>query len=120
MRLEDCHSIADLQELARRRLPPPVYQYLIGCAETESTAQRNTSAFDDVNLIPRCLIDVSSVKTATRVLGPELEWPVFCSATGASRFYHRDGELAVARAAAGNGALYSLAVAGTTGIEAIA
>jgi L-lactate dehydrogenase (cytochrome) len=120
MRLEECHSIANLQELARRRLPHPVYQYLIGGAETESTAQRNSSAFDDVKLIPRCLIDVSSIKTATRVLGQELEWPVFCSATGASRFYHPDGELAVARAAAGSGALYSLAVAGTTSVEAIA
>lgn len=119
-RLNDCHSILDLRELARRRLPSPVFHYLDGAAETEITAHRNTAAFDDEKLIPRCLIDVSSVRTQTRVLGQELQWPVFCSPTGASRFYHHDGEPAVARAAAAAGTLYSLSVASTHSIEDVA
>ena len=120
MRLSDCHSIVDLQALARRRLPRPVYHYLVGAAETEATAERNVSSFDDVRLVPNCLVDVSRVNTKTRILGQQLEWPVFCSPTGASRFYHPDGELAVARAVAKSGSLYALAVAGTTSLEAIA
>ena len=120
MRLSDCHSIDDLEKLARRRLPHPVYQYLIGAAETEATARRNIASFDEVRLIPRCLIDVSQVDTKTRILGQDVAWPVFCSSTGASRFYHPEGERAVARAAAKSGTLYSLSVAGTTSLEAIA
>jgi L-lactate dehydrogenase (cytochrome) len=118
--LRDCHSVLDLRELARRRLPPPVFLYLDGAAETELTAHRNTAAFDDEKLIPRCLVDVSSVRTQTRVLGQQLEWPVFCSPTGASRFYHPDGEPAVARATAAAGTLYSLSVASTHSLEDVA
>jgi len=118
--LQACHSILDLRELARRRLPSPVFHYLDGAAETEITAHRNTAAFDDEKLIPKCLVDVSAIRTATHVLGQELEWPVFCSPTGASRFYHPDGEPAVARATAAAGTLYSLSVAATHSIEAVA
>jgi L-lactate dehydrogenase (cytochrome) len=119
-RRDDCHNILDLRELARRRLPSPIFHYLDGAAETETTAQRNTSAFDEEKLIPRCLVDVSSVRTTTRVLGQEIEWPVFCSPTGASRFYHADGELAVARACADAGTLYGLSTMSTYSLEDVA
>lgn len=119
-RLDRCYSIEDLQQLARRRLPRPIFEYLIGGAETEVTARRNTAAFDDVRLIPRMLVDVGSVNTATRVLGQDLEWPVCCSPCGAQRFYHPDGELAVARAAARSGTLYGVAVAATASLEDVA
>jgi L-lactate dehydrogenase (cytochrome) len=118
--LDACHSILDLRELARRRLPPPLFHYLDGAAETEITARRNIAAFDDEKLIPKCLIDVSCVNTTTQVLGQKLEWPVFCSPTGASRFYHPEGEPAVARAAAKAGTLYSLSVASTYSLEDVA
>jgi L-lactate dehydrogenase (cytochrome) len=120
VRLSDCHSISDLEKLARRRLPRPVYHYLVGAAETEATAERNVRSFDDVRLVPRCLVDVSKITTKTRILGQELAWPVFCSSTGASRFYHPEGELAVARAASKSGSLYALAVAGSTSLEVVA
>jgi L-lactate dehydrogenase (cytochrome) len=120
MTLEDCHSILDLRALARRRLPGPVFNYLDGGAETEFTLRRNTAAFDDRQLIPRYLVDVSSVSTATRILGRNIDWPVFCAPTGASCVYHPEGELAVARAAAKAGTYYSLSVAGTHSIEAVA
>lgn len=53
--LDRCHSILDLRQLARRRLPSPIFHYLDGSAETEITARRNTSAFDDERLVPKCL-----------------------------------------------------------------
>ena len=46
------------------------------------------------------LVNVTAVNTATEILGQRIEWPVFCAPTGASRLYHAEGELAVARAAA--------------------
>jgi L-lactate dehydrogenase (cytochrome) len=60
------------------------------------------------------------VKTATRILGQQIEWPVFCSPTGASRFYHPDGELAVARAVARAGTFYGLSTMSTHGLEEVA
>lgn len=118
--LEHCHSILDIREVARRCLPVPIFEYLDGGAETEWTAQRNTCAFDEVALIPRALVDVASVNTATEILGQKVSWPVLCSPTGASRLYHPDGELAVARAAAKTHTLYGLSVAATHSLESVA
>jgi len=120
MTLDQCHSILDLRAQARRRLPGPVFNYLDGGAETEFTLRRNTAAFEDRQLIPRYLVDVSSVSTTTRILGRNIDLPIFCAPTGASCIYHPDGELAVARAAAQAGTYYSLSVAGTHSIEAVA
>ena len=118
--LQDCFSIQDLRALARRRLPEPIFHYMDGGAEDEATLQRNTAAFESHRLVPRCLVDVSSVRTATRVLGQDLQWPLLCSPTGASRLYHAQGELAVARAAASAGVFYGLSVAATHSLEAVA
>jgi L-lactate dehydrogenase (cytochrome) len=118
--VDDCHNILDLRELARLRLPSPLFHFVDGAAETEVTAERNTSAFDEERLIPRYLVDVTSVRTSTRVLGQDIEWPVFCSPTGGSRFFHSDGELAVARAAANAGTFYSLSINSTYRLEEVA
>jgi L-lactate dehydrogenase (cytochrome) len=118
--LATCHSILDLRELARRRLPSAIFHYLDGAAETESSARHNTEAFDRERLVPRYLVDVSAASTATEILGQRIGWPVFCSPTGASRLYAAEGELAVARAAARAETFYSLSVAGTHSLEDVA
>lgn len=118
--LDRCHNILDLRDCARRRLPKPIFDMMDGGAETESTLRRNTTAFDDVTLIPRCLVDVGCIDTSTRILGQDIQWPVFCSPTGASRAFHPDGELAVARAAAKSGTLYGLSTFSTRSIEEVA
>ncbi len=118
--LRDCLNIDDLRALAERRLPAPVYPHLVGAAEDEITARRNVSAFDDAYIVPRVLTDVSEVKTATRVLGQDLSWPVYCSPTGSSRLFHAEGEGAVARACAKTGTLYALSTVATTSMEEVA
>lgn len=118
--LRDCHSVEDLRALARRRLPSPIFHHLDGGAEAETTVRRNIQAFDDVTLVPRCLIDVAAVKTATSVLGQKIDWPVICAPTGATRFFHPEGETVVARAAARAGTLYSLSTVSTRSLEEVA
>lgn len=118
--LDSCHTISDLRERARRKLPDQLFQFLDGGAESELTSQRNTLAFDEVKLLSRCLVDVANVNTSTRILGQDVQWPVFCSPTGASRLFHPDGEIAVARAAASAGTLYSLAIGSTYSLDAVA
>lgn len=120
MSLERCLNIDDLRMRARRALPRPIFDYMDGAAETESTARRNRDQFDATPLVPKCLVDVDSVKTSSRVLGVDLEWPLICAPTGASRFYHPDGEIAVARGAARAGIIYSASTMSTHRLEAIA
>src|SRR5205085_1105709 len=60
------------------------------------------------------------INTATHILGQDIEWPVYCSPTGASRIFHPDGELAVARAAAKAGTFYGLSTMATHSLEEVA
>jgi L-lactate dehydrogenase (cytochrome) len=101
-------------------LPAPIFDFLEGAAETETTAGRNVAAFDEIEVIPRYLVDVRSVRTSVRIFNQDIEWPVFCSPTGTSRFFHPEGELAVARAAAAAGTVYSLSTLATYGLEEVA
>lgn len=110
----------DFRPLARRRLPAPVFHYMDGGADDEVSLARNTEAFDDYELLPAQLADVSHIDLRTELFGQPVDWPVMISPTGASRLFHADGEPAVARAAAKFGMVYSLSTLGTTSIEGVA
>jgi L-lactate dehydrogenase (cytochrome) len=120
MSLGACHNIADLRRLARKRLPAPVFHYIDGGADDELTLRRNTAAFDEYELLPAQLSDVSRIATQSRLFGQVVDWPVMISPTGASKLFHGEGEPAVARAAASFGMIYSLSTLGTTTIADIA
>jgi L-lactate dehydrogenase (cytochrome) len=119
MNLSRCYRVADLQKLARRRLPSPVYQYLEGGSDDEATLLRNTAAFQDYELLPSQLQDVSNVDTSATVLGEKLAMPLILSPTGMSRLFHHEAEPGVARAAEKHAVYYSLSTLATTTIEAI-
>lgn len=120
MPLHRCFNIADLRRMARRRLPAPMFHYIDGGADDEYTLRRNTAAFEDYELVPSYLVDVSRIDMRTKVLGLTLDWPVFLSPTAMSKLFHHEAEPAVARAAHQFGTMYSLSTLGTTSIEDIA
>lgn len=117
--LSRCHSIADLREVARRRLPAPMFHYIDGGADDEWTLAQNTRAFEQYELLPRYLRDMAHVDLSTRVLGFDLDLPVYCSPTAMNRLFNPDGELAVARAARDAGTLYSLSSIGSATIKEV-
>ncbi|MGI9236520.1 MAG: alpha-hydroxy acid oxidase [Woeseiaceae bacterium] len=120
MRIHDCNNIMDFRRVAKRRLPAPVFHYLDGGADDEWSLGRNTSAFDDYELLPSQLSDVSTMNLKSTLFGHSVDWPVMIAPTGASKLFHRDGEPAVVRAAEKFGMVYSLSTLGTTTIEVAA
>ena len=117
MRIGKCNNLMDFRAIAKRRLPAPVFHYLDGGADDEVTLVRNTQAFDEYELLPSQLSDVSNIDLRTTLFGETVDWPVMISPTGASKLFHGAGEPAVARAAAKFGMVYSLSTLGTTSIE---
>lgn len=115
-----CHNIADLRRAAQRRLPAPMFHYIDGGSDDEWTIARNTSAFDDYQLLPEVLRDVSTIDLSTDIFGQRCDLPFFLAPTGMSRLFHHGKELAVARAAERFGTFYSLSTLGTTSLEEIA
>jgi len=119
MGISRCFNVMDFRRIAKSRLPAPVFHYIDGGADDEWTMRRNTDAYDDYELLPTHLSDVSSIDIRSTLFGQPIDWPVMIAPTGASRLFHRDGEPAVARAAARFNMPYSLSTVGTTTIEEI-
>jgi L-lactate dehydrogenase (cytochrome) len=96
-----------------------MFDYIDGGAEDEVTLYRNSAGFGKYELLPRTLVDVSSIDLSTRVQGLDLALPFLLAPTGASRLFHHHGELAVSSAAAAAGTIYSLSSMATHDIETV-
>ena len=118
--LKKVFNVSDLREIARRKLPAPLFNYIDGGADDETNVLGNIHAFDSARLVPEFLIDVKNIDTTTRVLGRDISMPLFLAPTGMTRLFHHDGESAVSRAAAAAGTYYSLSTVGSTSIEDVA
>ena len=99
MRLKDCHNFQDFRKLAEKKLPSPIFHYIDGAADDEITYSRNTSAFNDVDLVPNVLRGVENVDLSTTIFGKKIDLPFYCSPTALQRLFHYDGERAVGKAA---------------------
>jgi len=120
MRLKDCHNFHDFRLLARKRLPGPIFNYIDGGSDDETTYRRNTAAFDTCDLIPNVLTGVKDVDLSVTVMGQKLALPIYCSPTALQRLFHHDGERAVANAAEKYGTLFGVSSLGTVSMEEIA
>ncbi|MBE9607017.1 alpha-hydroxy-acid oxidizing protein [Acetobacteraceae bacterium H6797] len=117
MRLSQCHNFHDFRRMARRKLPAPIFNYIDGAADDEVTHRRNSAAFDSCDLVPKVLQGVGEVDLSTTVMGQKLALPFYCSPTALQKLFHRDGELAVARAANRYGTMFGVSSLGTTSLE---
>ncbi|QIL88579.1 alpha-hydroxy-acid oxidizing protein [Microbulbifer sp. SH-1] len=118
--LNKCNNISDIRNLAKKKLPAPMFHYIDGGSDDEWTLRRNTDAFNDYQLEPNYLRNVSSIDLKTKVLGCEIDLPFFLSPTGMSRLFNHEKEPAACRAADKFGTLYSLSTLATTSLEDIA
>ena len=117
MRLSDCHNFHDFRELARRRLPGPIFNYIDGAADDEVTYRQNTASFERCDLVPNVLRGVEAIDLSVTVMGQKLAMPFYCSPTALQRLFHHQGERAVAAAASMFGTLFGVSSLGTVSIE---
>src|ERR1700730_152223 len=117
MRLRDCHNFHDFRELARRRLPSPIFDYIDGGADDEVTLRQNTASFERCDLVPNVLRGMETLDISVSVMGQKLAMPVYCSPTALQRLFHHQGEKAVAAAAAKYGTMFGVSSLGTVSVE---
>jgi L-lactate dehydrogenase (cytochrome) len=114
------HSVEDARELARRRLPKAIFEFVDGGAEDEVTLAANRNDFAKLTLLPRMLADVSGRDLSVTLWGEKLALPVLLGPAGLQTIVHAEGELASARAAAAAGTVFVTSTASGYTIEEIA
>ena len=113
-------NIADLRDIARRRLPAFVFEYVESGAEDEATVRGNRVALERLQLVPTTLLDCSARHQRTTILGRAADAPLLIAPTGLNGLLHPDGDVALARAAAKAGVPYTLSTVSTTRLEEVA
>ena len=117
MNLKNCHNFKDFRKLAKKKLPSPIFHYIDGAAEDETTHQRNTSAYNDVDLVPNVLRGVENIDLSTTIFGKKLDLPFYCSPTALQRLFHYDGERAVGKAAQKFNTMFGVSTLTTVPVE---
>ncbi len=108
MRLSQVVNIADLRRMAKRRLPPVVFDYIDGGAEDEITLRANERVFSDVTFRPRQCVDTPAPDLRTTVLGTTFDVPFLLAPLGFCRMFYPRGESVSAREANAAGTAYIL------------
>jgi len=111
------NSIADLRELARRRIPRAIFDYADRGSYDEVTFGRNLSDFAAIKLRQRVMVDVSKQQLSTTVLGEDWTIPVGIGPTGLTGLFHANGEMLGARAAQTFGVPFCLSTLSICSIE---
>ena len=120
MNINDCYNFDDFRILAKKKLPAPIFHYIDGGSDDEITLKRNTSSFNECDLVPNILTSVGEPDLSTSVFGRKIDMPIFLSPTAMQSLYTPEGDKASARAAEKFGTMYSMSTMASFSIEEVA
>jgi isopentenyl diphosphate isomerase/L-lactate dehydrogenase-like FMN-dependent dehydrogenase len=110
-------NIEDLRQLARRRLPRVVFDYIDGGADAERTLRENCRIFDDITFRPRAAVAVPQVDLGIRAIGQSFSLPFLLAPIGSSRMFFPRAETHAAAAAGAAGTGYILSTLSGCALE---
>ena len=113
-------TIDDLAQIAKKRTPKVVFDYVEGGAVDEIAYSRSRNAFTRIEFNSRVMRDVSKTDTSEKILGKVVDIPICFAPTGYTRLMHHVGEPAVANVASKKNLIYALSTMGTTSPEELA
>ncbi len=120
MKLGQAVNVADLREIARRRLPRSVFGFIDGGAHDEVTLRDNVDDFSRLRFAPRMLVDVSARRQAIELLGQSLTSPMVFGPTGIAGLLWPEGDLCIARATELRGIGFCQSTTSNASIEQVA
>jgi L-lactate dehydrogenase (cytochrome) len=113
-------NIDELRQLARRRLPKMVFEFIDGGAQDEITLRANMTDFQRIRLLTRVLTDVTTRDQSVELFGQRYDSPLVVAPTGLAGLLSRRGEVSAVRAAHRRRVPYCLSTMATCSIEEIA
>jgi isopentenyl diphosphate isomerase/L-lactate dehydrogenase-like FMN-dependent dehydrogenase len=115
-----CYNINDLREIAVRRVPVGLFEFVDRGTEDEVALRNNRAVFEGIKLKPRTLVDVSGRSQEITLFGEKYRMPIAIAPTGTAGLLWHEGEIALARAAAAAGIPFTLATGSMTAMEKVA
>lgn len=113
-------TIGDYRELARRRLPRQLFDYIDGGAYEESTLRANVADLEAIKLRQRVMVDVETRTQATTVLGQPLSTPVILAPVGLGGMFAPRAEVQAIRAATTAGVPFVESTVSICGLDEVA
>jgi L-lactate dehydrogenase (cytochrome) len=113
-------TIADLKDLARRRVPKMFFDYADSGSWTEGTYRANEEDFQKIKFRQRVLVDMDNRSLASTMIGEKVSMPVALAPTGMTGMQHADGEMLAAQAAEEFGVPFTLSTMSICSIEDVA
>jgi (S)-mandelate dehydrogenase len=117
MILDRAVNIADLQRLAKKRLPRMAYDFIEGGCDDELGIAENEAAFGSYRLAPRYLVDVSQSDMTTKIAGQTFAIPLGIAPTGTAGMFRHDADRLLASEAAAANVPFILSSASNASIE---
>ena len=94
-------NLAEYERYAKNNtLPRNAHDYYASGSNDMITLRENRNAYSRLRLMPRILVDVSSINTETTVLGQKISSPICLAPTAMQKMATPEGECATSRAAA--------------------
>ena len=113
-------SVQDYREIARRRLPHFLFEYIDGGSYNEVTLRRNVEDLESLVLRQRVLRDVGGLDLSCELFGSKLPLPLALGPIGLAGMNARRGEIQAARAAQAAGIPFCLSTVSTCAIREVA
>jgi isopentenyl diphosphate isomerase/L-lactate dehydrogenase-like FMN-dependent dehydrogenase len=110
-------NVFDFEAVARQNLPPAHWGYMATGVDDDATLHANRAGLSRFQIRPRRLVDVTRIDTSTEIFGVKWKTPIIVSPVGSQRAFHREGEIATAKATASRGHLQILSTVTTTSVE---
>ncbi|WP_454886202.1 FMN-dependent L-lactate dehydrogenase LldD [Sphingomonas oryzagri] len=120
MKVRKAASAIDYRTLAKRRLPPFLFEYIDGGSYAEVTLRRNVADLEAIALRQRVLNDVSQIDLSTDLFGQTLALPVALAPIGLAGMNARRGEVQAARAAEAAGIPFTLSTVSACPLDEVA
>jgi isopentenyl diphosphate isomerase/L-lactate dehydrogenase-like FMN-dependent dehydrogenase len=113
-------NLNDYQTLAQTLIEPAAWDYIMGGSDDEVTLRANRSAFEQIKLRPRMLVNGSARDLRTTVLGTPVSMPILVAPAAHHRLAHPEGECATAQGAGMAHTLMAASTFSTRSLEDIA
>ena len=118
--VEEALNVHDLREMAKKRLPKWLFEFVDRGTEDEIALRNNRAAFERIKLKTQVLVDVSQRKQDITLFGNQHKMPIGIAPTGPAGMLWYKGELELARAAKAAGIPFTLATGSQTSMEEVA